>query len=332
MSNPDQHSAAHKHIVVVGAGQIGTPLVSRLVREDLQVTWVSRTRPRSVPQGVRHVALDASDPAALARAAAGAHALIAAVNPAVYDARVWADTLPPLQRGLIEAAGSTGARLVLLDALYLYTTREGPLSPSTRQAPETEKGKIRKQLADMLGQAQRAGQLRATVLRAPDFWGTGLSSALLTQQALDGMRTGKRPLLIGNPDVPHAFSHRDDVVEALVTLALAPDEVEGQVFHAPVIHVTPRELVAAFGESLGVGVRPFVAPRWLLRLVGMFSASVRGLVEMLPQWSAPYLVDDASYCQRFGVRATSLAEGAARVSGERATRDARSVELAARLS
>ena len=49
-----------------------------------------------------------------------------------------------------EGAGRAGARLVLLDALYLYTTREGPLSPSTRQAPATQKGQIRKQLADML--------------------------------------------------------------------------------------------------------------------------------------------------------------------------------------
>jgi nucleoside-diphosphate-sugar epimerase len=298
-----------KQVVVVGAGQIGTPLVARLARDGHHVTWCSRTRPESMPIGVEHVSLDARDGKALAQAARGAHAIIAAVNPATYDARVWAETLPPLHRGLIEGARLAGTRLVLLDALYLYTTREGPLSPETRHGAETEKGKIRMQIADLYTEAQRAGSLRAVIFRASDFWGPELSSALLTDDALKGLTHGKRPMLLGNPDAPHAFSHRDDVVNGLVTLAFASDDVEGHVFHAPVIHVTQRELVQAFASALRVKVRPMVAPRWLLRVAGLFSKSVGGLVEMLPQWEEPYLVDDASYTSRFGARAITLQEG-----------------------
>ena len=33
------------------------------------------------------------------------------------------------------------------------------------------------------------------------------------------------------------------------------------------------------------------------------------MIEMLPQWEQPYLVDDASYTSRFGVRAIQLHEG-----------------------
>ena len=314
MSNQNERRSGAAHIAVVGAGQIGTPLVARLLEQGHALTWISRTRPERVPEGARHVAIDASDAQALAQALQGTQAVIAAVNPATYDAEVWARSLPALHRGLIDGVGRVGARLVLLDALYLYTTQEGPLSPSTRQAPETEKGKVRKQLADLLAAAQRAGRVRASVLRAPDFWGPDLSAALLTREGLEGLRRGKGPLLLGNPDLPHAFAHRDDVVEALVTLALAGDDVEGNVFHAPVIHPSPRQLVQAFADAFGVRVRPFVAPRWLLRVAGLFSRSTRGLVEMLPQWQAPYLVDDSGYCQRFGVRAISLAEGVARIA------------------
>jgi nucleoside-diphosphate-sugar epimerase len=307
--NDAQPSHNSSFIVVVGAGQIGTPLVARLHRAGHAVTWVSRSRPERVPEGVRHVALDASDGARLAEVARGARALIAAVNPPLYDAAVWARTLPALHRGLIEGARAAGTRLVLLDALYLYTTREGPLSPTTRQAPETAKGKVRKQLSDMLVAAQREGHLRATVLRAPDFWGPELKSALLTRDVLAGLRSGKRALLIGNPEAPHAFAHRDDVVGALIALAFADADVEGQVFHAPVIHTTPRAMVEAYAQAYGVAPRVLVAPGWLLRLAGLFSRPMNGLVEMLPQWESPYLVDDASFRQRFGVEPTSLAQG-----------------------
>lgn len=123
-----------------------------------------------------------------------------------------------------------------------------------------------------------------------------------------------RPLLIGDPDQPHAFSQRDDVVSALVNLALAEPDVEGRVYHAPVLHVAPRKLVSALSRALGVPVRPLVTPAWLLRLLGLFSKPTAGLVEMLPQWQRPCLVDDRAYCERFSARALSLDEGIAQLA------------------
>jgi nucleoside-diphosphate-sugar epimerase len=301
-------------IAVVGAGQIGTPVVERLAEQGVQVTWISRTRPRSLPAGVTHKSVDATDSEALARAITGAQAVIAAVNPATYDVKVWRETLPPLQRGLIEAASKASVRLVVLDALYLYALDQGPLSPETPEQPSTQKGHVRKQIADMLSEAQAGGRVRATVLRASDFWGPDLSAALLTRDGISGLKRGKRPFLIGDPDQPHAFSHRDDVVAALVNLALAEADVEGRVFHAPVLHIAPRTLVSALSRAFGVQVKPFVAPAWLLRVIGLFSKPTAGLVEMLPQWQAPYLVDDRGYCERFGTQAVSLDAGIAQLA------------------
>lgn len=296
-------------IAVIGAGQIGAPVVARLRALGHPVTWLSRTRPAAVADGVQHLSVDARDADAVSQAVKGMHAVIAAVNPATYDAEVWARELPPLHAGIFAGVARAGTRLVLLDALYLYSLDHGPLSPSTPQEPSTQKGAIRKQLADMLAVAQRETGLRGSVLRAPDFWGPGLHSALVSTAVLDGLRDGKRPLLVGNPDATHAFAYRDDVVDALIHLALADRDVEGQVFHAPVLHVTPRELLSALTEALHVDVRPRVAPRWVLRLAGLFDASTGGLVEMLPQWEQPYRVDDRAYCERFGAQATTLLDG-----------------------
>lgn len=303
---PSQHS----RITVVGAGQIGTPLVAKLAREGHSVVWVSRKKPAHVPDGATHVSVDVRDGRALAAVAAGSRAMIAAVNPAVYDVAVWRRELPPLHAGLIDAAARSGVRLVVLDALYLYAIDRGPLSPETPEEPATEKGAVRKALADALFAAHREGRVRATTLRASDFWGAGLSAALTSREAVEGIAAGKRPIVVGDPDVKHAFSHRDDVVDGLARLAFAEDDVLGRAFHAPVIHATPRELVHAVASAWGTQVEPRVAPRWLLRLLGVFSPAMRGMIEMLPQWEKPYLVDDSGYRTRFGVEAISLEAGA----------------------
>ncbi len=302
-------------LAVVGAGQIGAPLVRHLARAGHRVRWLSRTKPAELPVGVEHVSVDVRDADALARAVEGTRTVIAAVNPSVYDAAVWARDLPPMHRGLIDGVGRAGARLVTLDALYLYALDQGPLSPRTPETASNPKGRIRKQIADMLMDAHARGAVRATTLRASDFWGPGLPSSLITPDAIDGMRKGKRPLVIGDGDAKHAFSHRDDVVEALANLALAEDDVLGRVFHAPVVHVTPRALVAAVAKGLGVDVEARVAPSWLLRAMAPFSRDVRSLVELLPQWDRPYLVDDGDYCARFGVRARTVEEGVATIVG-----------------
>jgi len=298
-------------IVVAGAGQIGTPVVERLVAEGHEVVWVSRSKPGRIPAGARHVALDAQRGEEVAKVATGARAIIAAVNPPIYDAAVWKETLVPLNAGLIDAARRSGARLVLLDSLYMYALDHGPLRPTTPQEPVSEKGKIRKALADILVAAQREG-VRAVSLRASDFLGQDLDRSLLSPSAIDRIKRGKSPLLIGDPDVLHAFSMRDDVVDGLVRLAFAEDDVEGQVFHAPVVHETTRNLVEREAQKHGAHVKAWALPAWLLHVAGLFDRNTRGLVEMLPQWTAPYLVDDSSYRERFPAPARSEMAGSAR--------------------
>jgi nucleoside-diphosphate-sugar epimerase len=295
--------------LVIGAGQIGTPLAARLAALGHAVKMGSRKRPALVPAGVTHVTLDAADGAAVALAAAGARAVILAINPPLYDADAWARSLPPALAGAIEGAGNAGARLVVLENLYLYTLNDGPLSPSTRQVPGSKKGAVRKQLADTLVAAHAAGKVKAVSLRPSDFWGPDLTGAIIAKDVIDKIRAGKRPDAIGDVNAPHAFSHRDDVITALINLATASDDVLGQTWHAPVLHVSQAELLGAIAKAFGRDVKPRSAPKLLFVIGAWFSPLFKGLLEMLPQWEQPYRVDDSAYCKRFGVKAVTLEDG-----------------------
>lgn len=291
-------SFMHKEIAVIGAGQIGMALVRSLAQQGHPVRWLSRSKPPDIPQGVRFATVDVSDGEKLAATLGTAQVMIIAINPSVYDATVWAETLPPMHRGLIEAAQKTESRVVILDGLYQYALEQGPIAPDTPQHPSTKKGQVRKTLVEMWD----ASGVGPTRLCASDFWGPGLSRSLLTTEGLAALQRGKPVLVIGDPDAPHAFTHVSDLVEGLIRLALA-DDVAGRTFHAPVTHMTPRRLVELGAASIGVSAKIRKAPLWLLRLVGVFDKNTAGLVEMLPQWTQPYLVDDAAYRGHFDVEA-----------------------------
>ncbi len=266
-------------------------VVTKCAGSAVQSREVFRKEPR-----LQRLTFVTSD--ALAAALGVASVMIVAINPSQYDARVWAETLPPMHRGLIAAAQKTGIKVVVLDALYQYALNQGPLSPSTLQLPSTKKGLVRKKLIDMW---EESG-VRPARLCASDFWGPGLSRSLLTSAGLIGLKRGKAVLVVGDPDAPHAFTHVSDVVDALTNLALANDVVD-LTFHAPVTHMTSRRLVELGARSIGVAPKVSKTPGWLLRIVGLFDKNAAGIVEMLPQWTHPYLVDDTGYCRRFNVEA-----------------------------
>ena len=299
--------SARVDYVVVGAGQIGRPLAAALARSG-PVRLASRRGGTSAP-GVDAVAVDARDAAALAAAADGARAIVVCANPTTYDADAWARELPPLVDGAIAAAAATGARLVVLENLYLYRLDAGPLAPDTPVGPATKKGAVRAQLAATLQRAHDDGRIRAAAVRPSDFWGPGLTSALLSDDVVRGVVAGRGPHVPGDVDAVHAWSYRDDVVDLLARLATGPDDDLGRAWHAPVIHASPRAMVAAFAQAAGTTATVRSVPTWLLRALGVASPTLRGLVEMLPQWSAPYLVDDAATRARFGVAPTSLDDG-----------------------
>jgi nucleoside-diphosphate-sugar epimerase len=103
--------------VIFGAGQVGTPLAQRLSDAGYRVRVAKRSRD-SVPSGAELIQGDASDPAFCARATQGAATVYHCMNPP-YDARLWAELVPKWMDNLIAAAGRVGARLVVLDNVYM---------------------------------------------------------------------------------------------------------------------------------------------------------------------------------------------------------------------
>lgn len=323
--NTDSHADSPLH-VVLGAGQVGPRLADLLLARGHRVRIVRRGEAGADRPGLEWARADLTDAAAAARAAAGAAVIYDCTNPAGYG--TWDETLPPLKRGIREAAARTGALLVSLDNLYMLgAPADGaPLREDTPMRPRSKKGELRARLATELMEAHARGALRATVGRASDFFGPGAGKmSLYGDDFVRRLARGWGAMVLGDPDLPRSYSYVPDVVAGLAALGARPDLSEGKVFHLPVAWSPERwsatapsapsrrasacgtrAFVARFAEILGVAPRTWRMPGWAFRVLGLVSRDVGAVHEMLYQWEMPFVVDDRRFVETFGLGATSV--------------------------
>ncbi len=303
--------------VVFGAGQIGTLLAAELLGLGLRVRMVRRGTAGPPRPGLEWARADATDPAQAAAAAAGAAVVYDCTNPAEYHR--WDELLPPLRRGVRRAAAATGARLVVLDCLYMYgRPRRAPFDEDSPLDPCSRKGELRAMLARELFEAHARGEVRATSGRASDYFGPGVPTAVLGERFAARLMSGKPVQVWGDPDQPHSYSYGPDVARGLAVLGAHP-EADGRAWHLPVAwQGTTRGLVEAVAAALGRPVRISAVPDWLLRALGLVVPVAGAVAEMTYQWKLPYLLDDRRFRTAFGVEPTradrAVAETAAWIS------------------
>lgn len=156
--------------VVFGAGQVGPHLAARLLAAGRRVRVVKRSA-SALPAGAELAAGDAADPAFCKEVARGASVLYHCMNPP-YFAKAWADQLPRLADNLVAAARAAGARLVVLDNLYMLgRPADGRLDEETPFAPRSRKGETRARVAQVYVDAHQRGEAPVVIGRASDFYG-----------------------------------------------------------------------------------------------------------------------------------------------------------------
>ena len=291
--------------VVFGAGQVGSLLANRLVEAGHRVRVVRRKAQTSQHADLEFVQADVYDRDAAIRAAAGATVVYQCTN-APYHA--WPTQLPPLYRHIAAAAQAAGARLVVLDNLYMVGKTSAPFAETVAEQPCSKKGQVRKDLADELRAMHARGDLRVVFGRASDFFGPGVDQgAIQHPRSMAQLLGGKTVDLLGNADQLHSWSYVPDVAAGLHALGEHP-ETDGEIFHLPVLPPqTARQQLQALANALDVPLKVRVMPRWLLRSIGLMSPTMREFDEMLYQFDAPMVMVDAKIRTRLGLLPTPLA-------------------------
>ncbi|MFV9673082.1 MAG: NAD(P)H-binding protein [Acidimicrobiia bacterium] len=295
----------HLH-VIFGTGAIGMALVEELHARGDRVRAVNRSGTADVPDGVEVVGGDASSKEFAAAATVGADVVYFSLNPPYTR---WPEMFPPLQAAVVEGAASAGAKLVVVDNLYMYGPTDGqPLTEDLPHAATTRKGTVRAQMAKDLLAAHETGKVRVAVGRASDYFGPrGLVSAM-GERVFYPALAGKKAQVMGDPDQLHSYSYLPDIARDLIVLG-ERDEADGKAWHllnAPA--VTTRQFIEMVYEAAGSEPGIQAMPRFMVSAVGLFNGNVRELKEMLYEFEEPFVVDDSRFETAFGGSATPLAE------------------------
>ncbi|NWG17690.1 MAG: NAD(P)H-binding protein [Chloroflexi bacterium] len=297
--------------VVFGSGPVGLAVVDELARRHHRVRLVNRSGRANVPAGVEVAAGNAADPASTRDLCRGAAVVYNCLNAPDYHK--WPEQFPPLQAGVLEGAASGGARLVVMENLYMYGPHGGkPMTEDmTMNATRGTRGPTRARMTQDLFDAHRSGKVRVVSARASDFFGPRVHESSAGDRMFVPLLAGKTVQMMGDPDVPHSYTYMPDIGRALVMLGEC-DEAFGQAWHIPSAEtVTPRRFVTMIAEEAGVEPKIAALKKSPLRavmlpLMGLFVPPLRGYDEVLYQFDEPFIVDAAKFERLFGRIATPL--------------------------
>ena len=291
--------------VVFGTGPLGRYTAEALLAAGHRVRLISRSgKMESTPAGAEVVAADALNPAQIRPLVAGAAAVYQCAQPEYHR---WAEEFPALQSAILERASEAGAKFVVAENLYPYGNPLGQvMTEASPYNPCSKKGRVRAAMTEALFAAHASGRVRVATVRGSDFWGPWepIQSGMVFRAAL----AGKAISAVGRLDQPHTFTYVKDFGAALA-VAGTDDRALGRAWHVPSGEpVTFQQLADAVALGVGKPVKVMAAGKVLLSMVGLFSPGARERVEMLYEFTGPFVMDSSAMETTFGLKSTPIAQ------------------------
>lgn len=296
---------------ILGAGgAIGIELAKALPDYTDKIRLVSR-RPEKVNENDELFSADLLKADEVKRAVEGSSVAYVTVG-FEYNAIVWAEKWPVFMRNVIDACKEVNCKLVFFDNIYMYDPDHlDGMTEETPVNPQTKKGRVRAEIAQMILDEINAGNLTALIARSADFYGPGIrNTSFLTESVFKLLSKGKKANWIGSVNFKHSFTYTPDAGKATALLGNTGDAYN-QVWHLPTASNPPtgKEWVEMIAKELGVKPKYAVAPKFMVRILGLFIPIMKEIVEMIYQYDRDYVFDSSKFEKRFDFKPTPYIDG-----------------------
>jgi nucleoside-diphosphate-sugar epimerase len=286
------------HTVLGASGGAGNAIARALHDAGLPVRAVNRSGRADLPDTIERRAADVTTEAGAAAAADGSAVVYMAAQPPYHR---WPEEFPGMLERVIDATATAGAKLVMVDNLYGYGPGTGTMTEDTPERATDRKGTVRRTMTRTLLDAHRAGRLRVAVGRASDYYGPRADNSGITVLAIEPVAAeGKTIRWTGSLDAPHSVAYLPDIARAYVILG-TDERADGGVWILP--HgapVTGRAFLDTVNRALPEPRKTGLISKTMLRLAAPFHRISRETLDILFQWTDPFVADDTRFQETFG--------------------------------
>jgi len=255
--------------------------------------WEVKAFVRNWPHGATNpysvkIEGDAFDVKAVAKAAQGCDVIVNALNPP-YEK--WEKDLPRLTHAVISAAEDSGAVIMVPGNVYNFGKNMPPvLDENTPHNAETRKGLLRIQMEKSYAHAANDG-VQTIILRGGDFIEREKTGnwfdTYITPKVGVGKITYPGPL-----ECMHAWAYLPDMARALEMLAQKRSKLEPySTFCFEGYNLTGADLIKAIEACRGRTLKVSSMPWFIMRMLGLFSPSIKEVLEMQYLWKVPHAID-----------------------------------------
>ena len=289
--------------LVIGAtGGLGGAVAQAFLAQGWQVRALARQPPSAAQlqpaqaglKGVEWWLGDAMNQADVVKAAQGVDCIFHGANPPRYTR--WRELALPMLAHSIEAARSSGARLIFPGNVYNFGPDAGSVvNEASPQHPKTRKGAVRVEMEQMLRHAAQVQGVRSLIVRAGDFFGGHAPSAWFSTVMVKPEQPLRSVTFPGSAEVGHAWAYLPDLALTIVRLAKVQASLPTfDTFHFAG-HWTPRgiEMAESIRRASGNPSLPIKAlPWWLIYLAAPVVTLLREIIEMRYLWQVPLRLDN----------------------------------------
>jgi len=291
--------------ILGSGGAIGSPLAKELKTYDQHIRLAAR-KPKKVNPDDELVIADLTNSHETEKAVAGSSTVYLCVG-LPYNIKIWQKQWPIIMENTINACIKHRAKLVFIDNVYMYATSSlTHMTEESIMAPQSKKGKVRKQLIEMLFEAIKKQNLQACVARSADFYGPGIKNSILLELVVNNVKAGKTALWQRSKHKIHSFTYTPDAAKAIAILGNRPEAL-GKVWHLPTSkeQLIGQNWIDLIAQGLNKKPKVFVLPAWLLKIMGIFVPLMREIAEMSYQYRYDYFFDSSMFENTFGFKPTS---------------------------
>ena len=186
------------HTILGAGGPVANALTQELLNHNETIRLVSRRQTTITGKNLTWQKADLLNYNEVLEATKGSTVIYLCAG-LVYDAEIWKQQWPIIMQNVINATKAANARLIFFDNVYMYGLVNGPMLEDTPYKPISKKGKVRAKIADQLMAEVKAGNIQASILRAPDFYGTDSKNSSFDMMLLDKYAKKETAQWVGDP-------------------------------------------------------------------------------------------------------------------------------------